>query len=339
MFSRGARLLVCALAAAVALSAVPAAAVTNKTRARAAAGYIARQQEDNGSIVSFSEYGSTADAIVALVAARRGDKTIGRALEFLARRVRNGKVFDDPDVGVLGKIVMAVEAAGRNARKFGGRNLVRRIANLQRPSGRLGRGTEVYSHGLLMLALVAAGRRVPLTVSLWLLGAQCGDGGWAFDDPPGPDDDDSCKDTTADPEDFVTSDSNTTATAIMALESAGGIGTADGFTYLEDLRDPVDGGWGYTAAFPATDANSTSLVIQAHLAAGRAIPSGAMAALKGLQVALCGRNAGAFRFLYGDTNPPDLGATMAAVPALVKKSLPIASFKVTKPVPARQPCD
>jgi hypothetical protein len=64
-----------------------------------------------------------------------------------------------------------------------------------------------------------------------------------------------------------------------------------------------------------------------------------MAALKGLQVALCGRNAGAFRFLYGDTNPPDLGATMAAVPALVKKSLPIASFKVTKPVPARQPCD
>jgi hypothetical protein len=337
MFSRGARLLVCALAAAVALSAVPAAAVTNKSRARTAAGYIARQQEDNGSIVSFSEYGSTADAIVALVAARRGDKTIGRALDFLARRVRNGKVFDDPDVGVLGKIVMAVEAAGRNARKFGGRNLVRRIANLQRPSGRLGQGTEVYSHGLLMLALEAAGRNVPRKVSRWLADAQCGDGGWAFDDPPGPNDDATCKDTT-DPEDFITSDSNTTATAIMALESTSGIDTADAFAYLDELRDPVDGGWGYTAAFPATDSNSTSLVIQAHLAAGRAIPSGAMAALKGLQVALCGRHAGAFRFLYGDTNPPDLGATIAAVPALVKKSLPIDPFKVTKPVPSRQPC-
>ena len=338
MFSRGARLLACALAAALALSVVPASAVTNKSRARSAAGYIARQQENNGSIVSFSEYGSTADAIVALVAARRGDKTIGRALDFLARRVRNGKVFDDPDVGVLGKIVMAVEAAGRNARKFGGRNLVRRIANLERPSGRLGQGTEVYSHGLLMLALEAAGRNVPRKVSRWLADAQCGDGGWAFDDPPGPNDDDTCKDTTADPEDFVTSDSNTTATAIMALESASGIDTADGFTYLDELRDPVDGGWGYTASFPATDANSTSLAIQAHLAAGRAIPSGAMAALKGLQVALCGRNAGAFRFLYGDTNPPDLGATIAAVPALVKKSLPIASFKVTKRVEPRQPC-
>jgi hypothetical protein len=338
MFSRGARLLACALAAALALSVVPASAVTNKSRARTAAGYIARQQEDNGSIVSFSVYGSTADAIVALVAAQRGDKPIARALGFLERRVRNGMVFNDPDIGVLGKIVMAVEATGENARNFGGRNLVRRIANLERPSGRLGRGTEVYSHGLLMLALRAADRGVPGNVSSWLANAQCGDGGWAFDDPPGPDDDDTCKDTT-DPNDFVTSDSNTTATAIMALESSSGVGTADGFSYLDELRDPVDGGWGYTADFPATDANSTSLVIQAHLAAGRAIPAGAMAALKGLQVVLCGRNAGAFRFLYGDTNPPDLGATIAAAPALVQQWLPLKPFKVTKPVPPRQPCD
>jgi hypothetical protein len=338
MFSRGARLLACALAAALALSVVPASAVTNKGRARTAAGYIARQQENNGSIVSFSEYGSTADAIVALVAARRGKRNIGRALDFLARRVRNGKVFKDPDVGVLGKIVMAAEATGRNARNFGGRNLVKRIAKLERPSGRLGRGTEVYSHGLLMLALEAAGRSVPRKVSRWLADAQCGDGGWAFDDAPGPNDDETCKDTTADPEDFVTSDSNTTATAIMALEETSRIGTGDAFAYLEGLRDSVDGGWGYTAAFPATDANSTSLVIQAHIAAARPVPSGAMAALKGLQVALCGRNAGAFRFLYGDANPPDLGATISAAPALVRQSLPIEPFRVTKPVPARKPC-
>ena len=337
MFSRGVRLLACAVAAAVALSVVPAAAVTNKGRARTAAGYIARQQEDNGSIVSFSVYGSTADAVVALVAAKRGERNINRALDFLARRVRNGRVFQDPDVGVLGKIIMAVEAGGRNARKFGGRNLVRRIANLKRPSGRLGRGTEVYSQGLLMLALEAADARVPRKASRWLADAQCGDGGWAFDNPPGPNDDDTCKDTT-DPDDFVTSDSNTTAVAIMALEAASGIGTGEAFGYLDGLRDSEHGGWGYTASFPATDANSTSLVIQAHLAAGRAIPSGAMTALKGLQVSLCGRSAGAFRFQYGDANPPDLGATISATPALVKKSLPLETFKVTKPVAARQPC-
>jgi hypothetical protein len=340
VFSRGIKLLAGGVAAAVALSVVPASAVTNHGRARTAAGYIARQQEDNGSIVSFSVYGSTADAVLALVAARRGERNIDEALDFLARRVRNGKVFDDPDVGVLGKIVMAAEAAGRNARNFGGRNLVRRIANLERPSGRLGRGTEVYSQGLLVLALEAADARVPRKVARWLADAQCGDGGWAFDNPPGPNDDDTCKDTTADPEDFVTSDSNTTAVAIMALEAASDIGTSDAFGYLEGLRDSEHGGWGYSGAFPpvVTDANSTSLVIQAHVAAERAIPSGAMAALKGLQVALCGGQGGAFRFLYGDTNPPDLGATISATPALVKKALPLEPFNVTKPAPARQPC-
>ena len=337
MLSRGIKLVAGGMAAAVALSVVPASAVTNHGRARTAAGYIARQQEDNGSIVAFSVYGSTADAVLALVAARRGAPTIDRALDFLARRVRSGKVFDDPDVGVLGKVVMAAEAADRNARKFGGRNLVRRIANLERPSGRLGQGTEVYSQGLLVLALEAADARVPRKVARWLADAQCGDGGWAFDNPPGPNDDDTCKDTT-DPDDFVTSDSNTTAVAIMALEAASGIGTSDAFGYLEGLRDSEHGGWGYTASFPATDANSTALVIQAHVAAGRQIPSGAMAALKGLQVVLCGGQGGAFRFLYGDENPPDLGATISATPALVKKALPLKPFKVTKPAPARQPC-
>lgn len=337
MFSRGVKLFAGGVAAAVALSVVPASAVTNKSRARTAAGYIARQQEDNGSIVAFSVYGSTADAVGALVAARRGKKNIDKALNFLARRVRSGRLFNDPDVGVLGKVVMAAEAAGRNARKLGGRNLVSRIANLERPNGRLGRGTEVYSHGLLILALEAADARVPRSVSRWLADAQCGDGGWAFDSPPGPNDDDTCKDTT-DPDDFVTTDSNTTAVAIMALEAVSGIRTGDAFGYLDELRDSVDGGWGYTASFPATDANSTSLVIQAHLAAGRPIPSGAMAALKGLQVVLCGRHGGAFRFQYGDANPPDLGATVSATPALVKKALPLKPFKVTKPVAPRQPC-
>jgi hypothetical protein len=337
MSSRGVKLLACGVVAAVALSVVPAAAVTNKSRARTAAGYIARQQKDNGSIVSFSVYGSTADAIVALVAARRGKKNIDRALDFLARRVRSGKLFKHPeftDVGVLGKIVMAVEGAGRNARNFGGRNLVRRIANLERPSGRLGRRTEVFSQGLLILGLRAAGRRVPWKVSRWLADAQCDDGGWAFDKPPGDNDDETCKDTT-DENDFVTSDSNTTAVAIMALEAASKINTGAAFNFLKTLRD-ADKGWGYTPEFSSTDANSTALVLQAHRAAGVPLPAGAMAALRGVQVRLCGRNAGAFRFSEG--NPPNLGATIAATPALMKKALPLEPFKVTKPVPARQPC-
>lgn len=338
MVSSKARVVACALVAVVAASIVPASAATNAGRARTAARYIARQQSDNGSIVAFSEYGSTSDAIVALVAARRGEREIKRAFEFLSRRVRNGKVFKDPDVGVLGKIVLALEGAGKEARTFGGKNLVKRIAELERPSGRLGRGTEVYSHALLILGLAAADKKVSTNAVEWLKDAQCADGGWAFDDPPGPDDDEHCKDTT-DPNDFVTTDSNTTSNAIMALAAVGATADDDPFSYLETLRDPQDGGWGYTEDFSATDANSTSLVILAHLADRRQLPTGAMAALKGLQVSLCGRNGGAFRFLYGDANPPDLGATIAATPALMKKPLPLEPFKVTKPVPAKKPCN
>jgi hypothetical protein len=337
MLSRRVRLLACALTGALALSVVPAEA-SNQSRARTATRYLARHQEDNGSIVAFSEYGSTADAVIALVAARRGKRQIDAALGFLARRVRNGKVFDDPDVGVLGKIVMAAEAAGRNARKFGGRNLVRRIANLERPSGRLGRGTEVFSHGLLMLGLRAADKDVPRKVSRWLANAQCADGGWAFDNPPGPNDAEDCDDP-GDVGDFP-SDSNTTAVTIMALKATRWPLNEGAFLFLEGVRDSEHGGWGYSPAFPpvTTDANSTALVIQAHLAAKVPLPARAMTALKGLQVTLCGANAGAFRFVYGDENPPDLGATISAPPALMKKPLPLKPFKVTKPVPRRQPC-
>ena len=335
-----------AVAGVMAISVVPASAVTRAKKARTGAGFIVRQQEGNGSIVAFSEYGSTSDAIVALVAAERGPKAIKAALGFLARRVRNGKVFDDPDTGVLGKIVIAVEAAGKNSRRFGGKNLVKRIVRLRRPSGRLGRGTEVNSHALMIIGLAAAGKHVPRRVVAWLREARCGDGGWAFDNPPRTNDDEHCKDS-SDPNDFFTSDSNTTANALMALEATGRNAPARAFDFLDTLRDDQDGGWGFTQGFTATDANSTGLVVQAYVAANRDLPAGAMAGLKGLQFPLCGRRGGAFDFTYGDddgdgnpnNDPPNLGATIAAVPALMKKPLPLRPFKVTRPVPSKKPCN
>jgi squalene cyclase len=219
------------------------------------------------------------------------------------------------------------------------------MAGLQRPSGRLGKGTEVNSQALLIIGLAAANRHVPRKVVKWLRNARCGDGGWAFDKPPGPNDDEHCKSTT-DP-DFVTSDSNSTANAIMALEATGRKAPSSAFAFLDTLRDDQGGGWGFTQDFSATDANSTSVVVQAYIAANRELPAGAMAGLKGLQFALCGKNGGAFDFTYGDddsdgnadNDPPNLGATIAAVPALMKKSLPLQPTRVTKPVPPREPCN
>ena len=133
----------------------------------------------------------------------------------------------------------------------------------------------------------------------------------------------------------------------MALEAAGRKAPASAFAFLDTLRDEEGGGWGFTQGFAATDANSTGLVVQAYIAANRDLPAGAMAGLKGLQFPLCGKNGGAFDFTYGDddsdgnadNDPPNLGATIAAVPALMKKTLPLEPFKVTRPVPSRKPCN
>ena len=59
----------------------------------------------------------------------------------------------------------------------------------------------------------------------WLLAAQCPDGGWAYDLPYGPGDDDHCFDGTG--TDFFTSDSNATSLMVQALA---GMHTTDWFS-------------------------------------------------------------------------------------------------------------
>ena len=49
---------------------------------------------------------------------------------------------------------------------------------------------------------------------------------------------------------------------------------ANPFTFFDTLRDPDNGGWSYSGSFIATDANSTSLVLQAYAAERMHIPDG-----------------------------------------------------------------
>lgn len=294
------------------------AALTASDRAERAAGYIASHQRPNGAIPAFSPVGSTADAIVSLVAAGVGRPTVDHALDYLERKVRGDKVTG---VGLQGKVVLAVVAAGADPRRFGGANLVRSIRTTEQPDGRLGPATAVFDHALGLLALVAAGR-TPSDASLtWLADAQCADGGWQYDEPAGPGDDEHC--ASGAPEDWFTSDTNTTAMAVMALEAAGGPEPAvDPVSFFEAIRDPDRGGWGYTWGFQATDANSTALVIQAYAALGVELPTGAMRALRSLQYLRCG----AFAYSFdpdGSRTGPDLGATIGAVPGLLREPFPI----------------
>lgn len=328
-----------ALLAASAAVATPAVAATDAARAHTAVGYIASQQKPNGSVPAFSPVGSTADAVVSMVAARRGKTNITKSLAYLTRRVEHGGASG---VGLEAKVAMAADAAGRNPKSFGGENLVALIRTSEQPDGRYGAGTAVFDDALAMLALESVGITPSANARSWLAGAQCGDGGWQYDQPSGVNDDAHCLDTVAPGSDFFESDTNTTSLAVQALDAGGGPAPAvDPFSFFAAIRDGEFHGWGYTWGFNTTDANSTALVLQAYAADGRTPPASALTALRKLQYGTCG----AFAFTWVDDGhggsirgPADVGATIGGVLGLLHASLPIAAAGVTKPAPGTPAC-
>ena len=279
------RRIVATTTAAFVLLALPATAgaLTDRRRADMGAAFAAGMQKPNGSIPAFSPVGSTADAQLALVAAHAQPHARRAAVGFLRRRVRAGAVST---VGLQAKVVQAVVAVGRDARAFGGRNLVREIRTQIGPDGHIGTAA-VFDQALAVLALEAAGVTPAKDVTHWLLDAQCPVGGWAYDLPYSPGtDDQACDDGSAG--DAFTADTNTTAYTVMALEHAGRNAYASSpFGFFRDARDATHRGWGYTPSF-GTDTNSTALVLQAYAAAGRRIPVGGLRALRALQEASVG---------------------------------------------------
>jgi hypothetical protein len=348
------------MTAAMLLSISPAAHAgpTNKKRARVAVRYIVNQQRDSGAIVALSKIGSTADAVVSMVAARRAPGAINDALGFLERKAEGGKV---DTVGEKAKVVLAAVAGGRDARDFGGHNLVREIKSSQQPDGQYGSDQAgVFSHALAILALVGADADVPRVAMQWLAGAQCDDGGWQYDEPAGPSDSANCIDTSSDVTDWVGSDTNTSGYAVQAWNARPSTVPlkADPFDFFRSARDEIKGGWVYDPTYkcdpevPApfcfvTDTNSTALVLQAYAAERKDAPPRGVRALKRLQYPLCGETAGAFAFSWKDEDQdgtfetkdsPNLGATIAGVLGVLERPLPISYAKVTKPAPKPGSC-
>jgi hypothetical protein len=304
-----------ATVATVALVAVPLAAIAapiaDRTRAARAVSYLAKQQRPNGSIVAFSPVGSTADAVLAFVASGSGRDRMNRALGFLRRRVAGGHVTA---LGLQAKVVIAVSAARRDPRTFGGTNLVKAIRSQLGSDGHLGT-SAVFDDALGVLAIEAAGLTPALRAASWLLAAECPDGGWAYDTPyDASTDDRHCDDGSG--SDYFLSDTNTTSYVVQALiemQAADWTGRTP-FQFFSKVRA---GGWPYTGGFEA-DANSTGLVIQAYAAAALRVPNGGMIALRRFQDVGCG----AFAFNVG--GPPDVGATIGAVPGLLREALPFS---------------
>jgi hypothetical protein len=344
-----------ALGAVVALllsNVASAATPSLERRATVASSYLIAQQKGDGSFPGFSPLGSTADAISALVASRRGPEAIDAALDFLEEHASEAET-----VGQAAKLVLTAVAGGRDPRDFGGRDLVKVLVDAEQESGQYGPHTpddqndgEVTDHVLAMLALAAAPEADPSSNSLaWLAEAQCDDGGWQHTGPPGANEDRHCFSGDAQ-EDFFRSDTNTTSLAVQAIAAhaqASAPLQPSPFRFFRAIRDDRRGGWGYSWDLRLTDANSTALVIQAYVAEGRTLPEGAMRALTRLQYRLCGptSKAGAFAYSYegreggGYTRTPrDPGATIAAIPALLKEPFPIEETDTLRPVPRPRSC-
>ena len=350
------RAFACGVTAAVLAATPGAAAPTDTRRARMGVRYLVTNQARNGSFPGFGAIASTADAVVAMVAARRAPRAIEDALDYLERNAGSASLGEEASM------VLAAVAGDRDPRAFGGVNLVREIKESQTPEGQYLDpaldNAEPYTHALAMLALHTAGADMPLDAAQWLADAQCGDGGWQFDAPDEQTDDEHCYGGDGD---FTLSDSNTTAYAVMALEHAPDVTLpSNPFAYFKSARDGARGGWKYDhrrspfGSRSYTDANSTSLVLQAFKARGKSVPRGSRAALSDLQYELCGDAAGAFAYTWTRSGgkwsrsptrrdaklggASSVGATIAAIPGILGRSLPIANFDVTQPAPARPEC-
>jgi hypothetical protein len=306
-------------------------ALSDGKRAARGAAYLSSQQQPDGSIPAFSPIGSTSDAVLAFVASGVGGKAMNKAIGYLRAQTSAGKVNN---LGWRAKVVLALDAAGKDPAAFGGHDLVREIRSTLGHNGRFG-SDPVLDDALAVLALASTGTPPAPRASAWLLHAQCPDGGWAYDEPYDPAHDNAhCHSGSSD---FYDSDSNTTGYVVMALAATGHTGwAASPFAFFHTLRDPDKGGWSYSGSFIATDANSTSLVLQAYAAAGVHIPSGGVAALRALQHTDCG--AWAYSWNGDKLGDPDVGASIAAVPAVLLDPLPIAPGPVKKGVPAVPAC-
>src|SRR5471032_451004 len=161
--------------------------------------------------------------------------------------------------GGCGLLIQAVVAAGLNPASFGGQNLLTLLHGLYTSStGAYGDG-EAFTQALAIQGLVADKQPVPSAAVHLLVKAQDSDGGWDFllikDDPNGA-------------TDFDTSDTNSTAMVLMALDAAGThTHDASALAWLHTQQDS-DGGFPYQAG-AGTDPDSTALVIQALYASGQ----------------------------------------------------------------------
>ncbi len=180
------------------------------------------ETEFDGTI--FSDFGLTADTVVALGAAGVADNVAAAATAWLGATAQTegyaGDGTTSTSSGGLAKLAIVAQTRGLDARDWGedGVDLIQRLLDIEDGSGRFtdnpnfGDGFKTFGHAFAILALVRQSGVSPSDASIdLLLGSQCADGGFSGDLDPA-----TCE-----------SGIDSTATALMALIAADRAADAD----------------------------------------------------------------------------------------------------------------
>ena len=215
--------------------------------------------------------------------------------------------------GNCGALIQAVLAAVLDPHVFGGLDLLARLSTYFDPStGKYGDGYS-FDQSLAVQAVVAAGQPVPSGAVAFLHSAEDSDGGWDYQDKH--------NDTS---NSYDTSDTNSTAVVLMALDAAGDHSRDHaGLAWMHPLQN-ADGGFPFQSG--GSDPDSTALVLQAVLATG-GHPTSAAWTVNGhtpfSELVATQDPSGAYAYQGG---PPSPFTTSPVPPALFGRALPVSNF-------------
>jgi hypothetical protein len=222
--------------------------------------------------------------------------------------------------GGCGLLIQAVIAAHLNPTSFGGVNLITTLNGMDK-AGVYGDG-EAFTQALAIQGLIAAGQAVPAAAVHDLVAAQDSDGGWDY--------------LLVKDDHNATSDTNSTAMVLMALDAAGSHGpNASGLAWLHTQQDS-DGGFPYQAGY-GSDPDSTALVVQALVAAGQN-PSSSIWAVGGhtpLASLIATQDAGG-GYTFPGNSAPDPFTTAQVPPALELQPYPAHGVYASNVTPASE---
>ena len=213
------------------------------------------------------DLGVTADAVLGLLTVRSGPTQAVASVVAVEARLGDylGPSFGATELyaGPVAKVALLAESAGRDARSFGGRDLVADLQGLEAADGRFadrtayGDTSNTFTQALAIIALHRIGEKPSASAVDFLLAQQCSDGGLRM--TPG-----------SEP---CTSDPDAASLGAVALLADGSHGEAAdrALTYLTARQQP-DGGLGGGIGATGVNTNSTGLAGMAFKVAGRDAP-------------------------------------------------------------------